>query len=445
MTRRVPTTARLMVAGLLLGLAACAHRGNGDDGGDRRSLPPFSGAEWCARHASAVNPLAAAPGPGAPAPSPPQARMPGGLGGTGSPLQARSGEGAGGTGNGGNGGIGGTGIVGVVTGFASLCINGVKVEVSLETPVQRDGSALPIGALAVGQVVAVQTQGDGDWLQARHIAVLDSLVGPLERVDAVSGAFEVMGQSATALAPADLAGLRAGDWVRVSGHRLVDGHLRATLVQRTDARVARVTGVVDRFEGGGLRVGGTPVALAAELAPAGVQPGQEVSLSGDWQDGRLRATAVQLHPTRQALGGVRHVLLQGYVHRVQGQDVSLGVESFTLGDTLQWTGGGPGTLQAGQAVLVRASLDAQQRLVGERIDFSHPPGLRRGADAKGDSPGLGVDAPPAGRPGTQAPGPGGKGEGASSGRSGKPVGGQGAGGQGAGASGQGRHRGRGAP
>jgi hypothetical protein len=262
------------------------------------------------------------------------------------------------------------------------------------------------------------------------------VVGPLQRVDAVTGAFEVMGQSATAFTPADLAGLRAGDWVRVSGHRLVDGHIRATLVQRTGAAVARVAGVVARFADGGLWVGGTPVALAPGLASAGVQPGQEVSLSGDWQDGRLLATVVQLHPTRQALGEVRHVLLQGYVHRVHGKEVSLGVESFTLGEALQGTGSGLGALQAGQAVLVRASVDAQQRLVGERIDFGHAPGPRRGANAPAEPSGVGVGAPSTAPPGTQVPGPGGEGQGAGGGRSGAPAGARGAGPPG---------RGRGAP
>lgn len=399
MTRERSLKVLFYVGGVLLGLSGCASVA---ELGDRVLLRPLgqvaqavglggaaSGAELCERHASPVNPMAAAPGlggTGAPA-SVQQAQLPGGMGGTGQVAQR---PGLGGTGSPDpavavEGGLGGTGIVGVVTGFASICVNGVKVEYTPETPVQRDGAAVPLSVLAVGQVVALQATGEGDRLQADRIAVLDAATGPLGAVDAATGRFEVMGQSAVALTRADLAGLQPGDWVRVSGHRLADGQIRASRVQRTDERVARVVGEVTKPQAQSARVGGTLVDLGSVAPLAALQPGQEVSVSGAWLGDRLHATALQAQPTRAALGPARRLLLQGYVHAVQGQQVSVGAESFTLSRVLEVLGGRLEALRVGQPVLVQGRLDEQQRLVVDRLEFRREGGGGRGASSRSTS------------------------------------------------------------
>lgn len=407
--------ALLCASGLLLGLSGCASVADVGErwlvrpvgqaaqavGLSRSASPPAaSGAELCARHASPVNPMAAAPGglggTGAPRLEPGHAKLPGGMGGTGQVAQR---PGLGGTGSpaaavASEGGLGGTGIVGVVTGFASICVNGVKVEYTPDTPVQRDGAPVPLSELAVGQVVALQATGEGDRLQAERIAVLDAATGPLAAVDPVSGRFELMGQGGTALTRADLAGLQAGDWVRVSGHRLADGQIRASRVQRTDERVARMVGEATWLDAQTLRVAGTPVSLGALAAPDGLQPGQELRVAGTWTGERLQATALQAQPTRSALGPARNLLLQGYVHAVQGREVSLGAESFTLSRALQVLGGQLESLRVGQAVLVRGRLDEQQRLVVDRLEFRREGGGRGSSDrSNGDDGGRsGSDA-----------------------------------------------------
>ena len=85
---------------------------------------PAQAQNLCASRASLVNPLAVE-----------SARDPGGIGGTGA-VAAR--PGLGGTGIS-EGGIGGTGIVGVITGFASICVNGVEVQFDASTPVMDNG------------------------------------------------------------------------------------------------------------------------------------------------------------------------------------------------------------------------------------------------------------------------------------------------------------------
>ena len=220
----------------------------------------------------------------------------------------------------------------------------------------------------MGQVVALQADGPGGQLQAQRIVVLDAAVGPLGAVDAASGRFSVMGQAATALDPAVLRGLQPGQWVRVSGQRLADGEIRATRVQPAEPGAAWVAGPLVRTAGGDWQVGATPLAADTAL-PADAAPGLEVAVAGDWIDGRLRASRVTVRPTRAALGPVQSVVLQGYVHQVSGQQLTLGFETLTLSRVMQVIGGTLEALRSGQPVLVRGRLDDQQRLIVEQLEI----------------------------------------------------------------------------
>lgn len=334
-------------------------------------------ADTCTRSTPAPGTVARAPGlggTGAPGATPDPGGMggtgqvalqPPGIGGTGQVAQR---PGLGGTGQVADNGLGGTGIVGVVTGFGSVCVNGLKVEYEADTPVQQDGRPVPQSALAVGQVVALQADGPGGQLQAQRIVVLDAAVGPLGTVDAAGGRFSVMGQTATALELAALRGLQPGQWVRVSGQRLADGEIRATRVQPVEPGQAWVAGPLVRTADGTWQVGATPLAADAAL-PAEAAPGLEVAVAGDWIDGRLRVSRVTVRPTRAALGPVQSVVLQGYVHQVSGQQLTLGFETLTLSRVMQVIGGTLEALRSGQPVLVRGRLDDQQRLIVEQLEI----------------------------------------------------------------------------
>lgn len=398
---RLQLLAVVLVAGLAL--SAC---GTLTDLGDRVVLQPLGQVaraagltgdttDACTRSASLENPAtlaqAQAPGLGGHgAPASAVAGDPGGIGGTGQVAQR---PGIGGTGQvAQRPGFGGTGIVGVVTGFGSICVNGMKVEYAPDTPVQRDGERVPHSALAVGQVVALQASDQGQHLRAGRIAVLDAAVGPLGTVDAASGHFTVLGEAATALVPADLAGLKPGQWVRVSGQRLASGEIRATRVQATPPASAWVSGTLSRTATGAWQVGRTPLVPGSANLPAHTAIGQEVGVYGVWTGDRLQASAITLRPTRSALGPVSDVVLQGYVHGVSGREVTLGFETLTLSNVLKVLGGQLEALRTGQPVLVRGQWDAQQRLVVDRLEFRNEGGRggsrssgRSGSDDSGDS------------------------------------------------------------
>src|SRR3569833_3442522 len=103
-----------------------------------------------------------------------------GAGGTGFRPAGTDGTGQGGTGlspyrkTGGDGsGSGGTGhtdeVDGVITGFASICVNGLELHYLPTTPVMIQGKSGSPKDLRVGQVVRVRAQGQGSQLSVQRL------------------------------------------------------------------------------------------------------------------------------------------------------------------------------------------------------------------------------------------------------------------------------------
>ena len=155
---------------------------------------------------------------------------PGGIGGTG----IRSDGGIGGTGIRAEGDVG---IIGVITGFGSICVNGIEVQYEAATPVSADGSPASPASLALGQLVAVRAVGNGAQARARDIRILEAVVGRASSVDAATGELQVAGQrvqlAASTVLDATLMGANlVGQNVRISGLWRADGTLAATRIER---------------------------------------------------------------------------------------------------------------------------------------------------------------------------------------------------------------------
>ena len=207
-------------------------------------------------------------------------------------------------------------------------------------------------------------------MQASQIAVLDAAVGPVTYIDVANGRLAVMGQNAVALERGDLLGMKAGDWVRVSGQRLTNGEIRASRVQAIETDrvgVAVVTGPVTQVSAGAISIGATSVRLTNNIER--FQLGQEVSVRGSWTGQALQSSQVTVQPTRAAMGAVSGVLLQGYVHAVRAGELQLGYQTLQLGEHVQVRGGQFDQLKTDQPIQVRAHFDAQRRLTVDRIDF----------------------------------------------------------------------------
>jgi len=409
---------------MVLLLAACSAR-------TPAPVSPAPRAAVACSAASPLNPAVQIPGIGGTGAV--ASRDPGGIGGTGQVAQ----EGT---------GMGGTGIVGVVTGFASVCVNGVEVEVEFDTPVQRDGQGASLYELAVGQLVAVRAQGAGTEVRAQRIEMLDAVVGPVEGIDTDRRVLRVLDQRVRVLAVADLAPLKPGDWVRVSGHRLANGEVRASRVQALPLgapRVAQALGLVEPDGAGGWRLGGTTVPWPpGQALPAA---GQEWLVQGTWDGQRLQPQRMVPQPTRRALGEARDVVLQGYVHGLSGRELQLGYESVHLEAGLVVRGGALASVSVGQPVQVRGRLDAQNRVLATELSLGREGGrgARSGGESGDDSGGRrGRNRGGDGESGSDSSGSGSSGSdssGSGSGSSGSS--GSGSSGSGSGSSGQGRGRG----
>lgn len=430
--RRSANTRRL--ATIVLVAAACAATS-----GCVSAPAPQPVQDVCAQ-ASLVNPAIGSGIGGTGAPMAGADRS--GLGGTGAPVAGVDPGGIGGTGAVagkpvfGEGGIGGTGIVGVITGFASICVNGVEVHYDTNTPVWDNGRPGSAQQLKVGQVVSVAATGNGAQARARDIAMIHALVGPLDAVDRATGQLRVLGQKVSALEPADLTTLKAGDWVRVSGHRLATGEIAASridgLPRPAAGAWAQVRGPVSALAGSSLRVGDTPVNVATLALPAGLAANQELWVSGEWDGRTLLARQVAADPTLQGLGRVNQVLLEGYIHQLGPNQMSLGFQPLQLRQGVQIVGGTQAELAVNRKVQVSGRVGADQRITVERIEFSYSGGA--GSDSSGKS---GKGSKGSSGKGGQSGSGSGKGSSGSSGSGSSGSGNSGSGSSGSGSSGSG--------
>ncbi|HZP85838.1 MAG TPA: DUF5666 domain-containing protein [Burkholderiales bacterium] len=285
----------------------------------------------------------------------------GGIGGTGAPAQggepraeaareiAAENGGIGGTGAVASGGIGGTGqqaemggmgstgIVGVITGFASVCINGLEVHFDTQTVVTRNANPAGLRDLAIGQFVSIEAGRGKAGLTANRIAVLDAVVGPVTR--ASNQGLQVLGQNVRVSAETigtGAAALKVGDRVRVSGPRANDNAVVATRIERTDSATASVSGPASVGLNGALRVAGVPVTGARPSTPVG---GREALAVGRWDGRQLVADKLELDPATDFHSSIRQVVLEGFAApgqkrdrvRIAGKEIQLSKDTAFAG------------------------------------------------------------------------------------------------------------------
>ena len=303
----------------------------------------------------------------------------GGTGHTGTPDRGRRAhQGVGGAGQQAESGLGGTGIVGIVTGFASLCVDGVEVHYQPDTPVKIDGQPAGVEALRVGHFVATLAAPGPNGLQAKVIMANHSLVGAIEAVDARQRRIRLLGTEVelppeVILADADgrplrLAQLQAGDPVAVSGLWKPGNVVAATRVDRLSALPQAVALGPIRLAGDQrFTVAGIPAqAVQAEsLGPRLV--GHTAMVFGHWNGERLLADRIKPLPTVPFAGKAQRLTLEGYVTQTMGSDrfrllgsvvVELAPDSKLLGDK---------PLRKGARVWVTGRVTPEQHLLATQV------------------------------------------------------------------------------
>ena len=291
----------------------------------------------------------------------------GGIGGTGHPE-----KGIGGTGSklAEEGGIGGTGIIGTITGFASICVNGVEVHYDNNTPVTVDGRLTSVRELAVGQVVVTRALGFGQEVTAKHIAVVHAAVGPISHINHQTGEMHVLGQVVRATESRDLSHLKVGDWTQISGHRLANGTIMASRIETNPTSLeARINGHVTHVDAKGYEIHGARIQHDFKSNPANIAKGMEISVAGQWNGTNLQAQHVQIEPTRQAIGQANHLVIEGYVHALRGKEISIANQSITLDAKVQMAGDNKEDLKLNQRVLVSGRVGTDQRVIADRVEL----------------------------------------------------------------------------
>jgi hypothetical protein len=250
-----------------------------------------------------------------------------GIGGTGA---RPGGDGIGGMGawpGGDDSGIGGTGVspqssigvVGTITGFASMCVDGIEIHYDADTPVRIDGRPASVGDLAVGQVVEVVAEGHLPELRARDVTVRHVVVGPVSGGEADGAILRVVGQG-VALVPetqlpdaASASGedpLALGTVVRVSGMRRQDGVVVASRITRGQAdEEVQIIGPVEASDAGGLSIAGTPLEIVGDVRLA---VGEEMRVAGRWTGAALRVDGAEAMPRVPFDGRVAWMDVEGF-------------------------------------------------------------------------------------------------------------------------------------
>jgi hypothetical protein len=176
-------------------------------------------------------------------------------------------------------GMGGTGIVGTITGFGSICVNGLRIAYGPETPTERNGAAASADELAIGDVVNVAAKHDAATgeLRASAIGVRHIVRGPIESIAVGNGSIH-----------------------------------SSRVVQLETRDAASQIGTLERLEGGRLRVAGIDV--VAELELGDDLSGQYVVVSGSWDAETRSMRSAEIAPAVSFKDMSAHeISLGGYV------------------------------------------------------------------------------------------------------------------------------------
>lgn len=136
------------------------------------------------------------------------------------------------------GGIAGTSTIeGPISGFGSILVNGIELDVS-SAVITIEGDPVSAADLRLGMVTRVRgvVQPGGRRGTAEIVAVDNLVEGPLEAIDQAAGTLRLMGQTVlvsptTVFEPTALAALRVGDIVDVGGFFGADEAIRASRVE----------------------------------------------------------------------------------------------------------------------------------------------------------------------------------------------------------------------
>jgi hypothetical protein len=278
-----------------------------------------------------------------------------GLGGTG-----HSEDGFGGTGvTAQNDGFGGTGIIGIITGFASVCVNGVEAHFDSNTHVDIDGTSSSIDKLKIGDLVAIDAKGQGAEVSAQTISVVHAVVGRVDATDLAKHQINVLGQQIL-LSPITQGGntLKVGQTIAVSGFVDRNGTIQAMRVDQVSNNTpSLITGALIN----GKVMGNQVSVLGNHLN------GKNVQAFGKWDGKNFTAIDVKQNAMDRVMRAGYAVNAQGLIYQsgnlqslyALGKQVNINSNTKVYGDK-----NAPNSL-----VIVRGQVDKNGRVEAKEIEY----------------------------------------------------------------------------
>ncbi len=316
----------------------------------------------------------------------------------GATLLASCGGGSAGDGKVQIGGIngGGRGVAsGAITGFGSIFVNGVEYRTG-SAQITINGQPGTESQLRVGHVVAVRGTLDkgGTAGSAETVSFDDNVSGPIESIDLAAATFIVLGQTVrtdgattfdnSSIQPAELATLKAGESVEVSGFVTSTGAIVATRIARNSggSRI-EVTGSAANLDTNAMRFQVNALVVdysMAQLTNGAPTNGACVEVRGDstgLSGGVLRATRVEVKSCQQSVANGDLGEIEGLIttFRTASDFDVAGRRVSTTGATV-FVGGSAVNLAVNVKVEAEGTFDSAATLIASTVRIKKASELR---------------------------------------------------------------------
>jgi hypothetical protein len=146
-----------------------------------------------------------------------------------------------------NNGLGGTGIIGEITGFGSIFVNGIEVELNEKTLVSVNNQVVRQHDFKIGEVVEILSRDKRKYTHAIQINVRHEVIGPVTSINKELAQVTVLGQIVKIKPDMEI---NIGDQVAVSGFKSPDGQIHATLLTRTGKEKVLLRGNLHKSKSG---------------------------------------------------------------------------------------------------------------------------------------------------------------------------------------------------
>jgi hypothetical protein len=203
-------------------------------------------------------------------------------------------------------GIGGTGVIGTIQDFGSIIVNGVHVSYPTDALIAIDGEQSEPSQMKIGQVASlVAEKKDQDYVTSR-IEIIHEVIGEIETVSGRT--LRLVGQKVELGPGIKAPALKAGLRVAISGLRLPDQTIVASLIEAAGSGQEQLVGTVTRAPDGNLMIGGQAVSNVATS-----YLGQRVILRGSSRSKLFEASYTSNNVRLPR--GVERFLVETYLER----------------------------------------------------------------------------------------------------------------------------------